>query len=306
MHVIRPAEKGELRSAIGVLLSRPETSRDELDCQIDTLLRYAAKQRLSLEQCLVAFESGRIVAACLSVDAPGRTSSVFIPNYAPTPALAGLVVELLKETVIRAQARRIRLLQGLVAPEAVGERDLFDRAGFRRLTQLIYMEREATALLPRGLPWTPLAWEEFNAGIHREFARVVEGTYEGSMDCPGLSGVRDIEDTLASHRAAGEFDPRHWLLARENGVPVGVLLMARIAERGSLEVVYMGLLPEARGRGLGVTLLRRAIETARAAGVGAVTLTVDVENAPARTLYAGFEFREWSRREVWMKILERA
>jgi hypothetical protein len=33
---------------------------------------------------------------------------------------------------------------------------------------------------------------------------------------------------------------------------------------------------------------------------------VDVENAPARTLYAGFEFREWSRREVWMKILERA
>jgi mycothiol synthase len=303
--VIRPAEKGELKTAIKTLLARPETSCDELDRQVDTLLRYASKQHLSLDQCLVAGDRGRIETACLCVDAPGRTASVFIPNHAPTPAHAEMVVAMLGEAANRAQGRRVRLMQGLVAPEAAGERQLFERAGFQRLTELIYLERDATAPMPRGMEYEPVQWEEYTTVSHEEFARVIEGTYAGSLDCAALSGVRSIEDTLASHRAAGEFDPRFWLLARSEGVAVGALLLARIAERGSMEVVYMGLLPEARGRRLGVTLLRRAVETARAQGAGLVTLTVDAENSPAQKLYAGFEFREWSRREVWLKILNR-
>lgn len=303
--MIRPAQKGELKTAVSALLFRPEMSGDELRRQIDTLLRYASKQHLSLEQCLVAGADGRVETACLCVDAPGRTSSVFVPNHIATPAQADTVVAMLAEAVARAQGRRVRLMQGLVAPEAVGERELFARGGFQRLTDLLYLERDAMAPLPRGAPGLPFDWEEYSAGIHKEFAHVVEGTYRGSLDCAGLTGVRDIEDTLASHRAAGEFDPRFWLLARKGGVPVGVLLMARIPERGAMEVVYMGLLPEARGSGLGVTLLRRAVELARSQGAGLVTLTVDIENAPARRLYAAFAFHEWSRREVWIRVLNR-
>jgi ribosomal protein S18 acetylase RimI-like enzyme len=54
-----------------------------------------------------------------------------------------------------------------------------------------------------------------------------------------------------------------------------------------------------------VTLLRRAVELTRSQGAGLVTLTVDTANAPARRLYAAFEFHEWSRREVWIKVLNR-
>lgn len=304
--VIRPVQQSELRAALGALLYRPGTRSEDLQRQIDTLLRYAAKQHLSLEHCLVAETGGRIETACLCMDGPGRTSSVFVPNHLPTPARSDCLVAMLSEAVAAAQARRIRLMQGLVAPDAAGESELFARAGFQRLTELLYLERDATAPLPYKLPGMAVGWEEYHAGAHEEFARVVEGTYLGSLDCAGLTGIRHIEDTLASHRAAGEFNPRFWLLARARGTPVGVLLSARIPERGAMEVVYMGLLPEARGRGFGATLLRRAVEVARMQGAGLVTLTVDVENAPARKLYAAFDFQEWSRREVWIKVLNRA
>jgi GNAT superfamily N-acetyltransferase len=303
MYVIRPARRSEQRAAVSVLLYRPETDTGELHRQIDTLLRYASRQHLSLEHCLVAGEQGTIETACLCVDAPGRTSSMFIPNHVPTPAHAELIVALLKEAVSAAQGRHVRLIQGLVAPGAATERDLFAQAGFDRLTELIYLERDVTAPIARGLPAPPVEWEPYSTRRHEEFARVVEATYEASLDCAVLSGVREIEDTLASHHSAGEFDPRLWLLAQVQGQPVGVLLLARMPERASVEVVYMGLVPEVRGHGLGATLLRRALDVARSQGVSLVTLTVDVENAPARALYAAFAFRESSRREVWMRIL---
>lgn len=291
-----------MRSALCVLLARPETTSRELHQQVDTLIRYASRQHLSLEHCLVVGEPGRIEAACLCVDAPGRTSSVFIPGHVPTPAHSHFIVELLREAVRRAGPRGVRLMQAMVAPEAAAERDLFAEAGFKHLTELIYLERDVPVPVPRSLRCPPLEWEEYSSHAHREFARVIEGTYAGSLDCAALSGVRDIEDTLASHCAAGEFDPRNWLLVRSNREPVGVLLLARVPERAAVEVVYMGLLPQARGRGYGATFLRRAIEAARSQGAALLTLTVDAANTPARALYSSFGFREASRREVWMHI----
>ncbi|MGB4258794.1 MAG: hypothetical protein WBL15_13925, partial [Phycisphaerae bacterium] len=201
MHVIRPAERGEVRAALGVLLARPNMDPGELHRQIDTLIRYASRQNLSLKHCLVAEEGGRIETACLCVDAPGRMASVFIPNQVPTPAHADTVVSLLQETVCRAESRGVRLVQGVIAPEAVLERDLFARAGFKRLTELIYLERDVVEPVPRTRSYPPLTWEEYSVHAHREFARVVQETYTGSLDCAALSGVRDIEDTLASQRA---------------------------------------------------------------------------------------------------------
>ena len=52
----------------------------------------------------------------------------------------------------------------------------------------------------------------------------------------------------------------------------------------------MGLLPDYRGKGIGMRLLRAAIDEARAAGFERIELTVYGRNAPAAALYrkAGF------------------
>lgn len=304
MSVIRAVNSQEIRTAIGVLLDQPNIGSGELHRQIDALLRYASQHHLSLDQCLVSETAGRIEAACLCVDSPGRASSVFIPNHLPDDRRADQVVELLKESVRRASGRRVRLLQALVTPEAQSEQALYRRAGFSHLTQLIYLERDVASPVSR-VPAAPaVTWEAYAPRLHPEFARVVQSTYEGSLDCAALNGVRDIDDTLASHRATGEFDARNWLLARHGKEAWGAILMARIPERAALEVVYMGVVPYARKRGVGVALLRRAIEAARAQGCAVVTLTVDESNAPARRLYGLFGFQETSRRHVWMRVLD--
>jgi ribosomal protein S18 acetylase RimI-like enzyme len=237
------------------------------------------------------------------VDSPGHTGSVFLPNHIASPETSDLVVAMLGQLTDDAAGRGIRFLQGMAAPDARTECGLFLRAGFDRLTELIYLERDTAHPIPAGLSGAPVIWDEYDSANQTLFGTVIQGTYEGSLDCAALSGVRTIEDTLESHRATGEFDPRYWFLARVGSEVIGVLLLARLHERSSTEVVYMGLLPSWRGRGFGVTLLRRALDCARQQGVAILTLTVDVQNAPARKLYSAFGFHEVSRREVWMRVL---
>lgn len=59
---------------------------------------------------------------------------------------------------------------------------------------------------------------------------------------------------------------------------------------GQIELTYIGVAPEARGRGLGKTILTAFIESARAAGYTSVALSVETDNPAALALYAKFGF----------------
>ena len=98
-------------------------------------------------------------------------------------------------------------------------------------------------------------------------------SYEGTLDCPALNGVRDLPDVLASYRACGEFDPaERWFIACRGERDVGCLLLADHPDADQWEIVYVGLVPEERGRGSGLALTRHAQwlarQAGRAAGVG--------------------------------------
>ncbi len=303
MNIVQPADPVQLRQALALLIARPDLSRAEIDQQIQYLTDYASKYRLSLEHCLVARRNGADVAVCLCVDSPGRTSSLFIPAVLDRPDVREAVCVLLEEASVRAGNRRIQFLQSMVAPESVQEAAVYRQAGFQNLAQLLYLENDLTQpVLPHNFP-PKLDWATYTAQTHPLFANVVAGSYEESLDCGSLNGLRDIEDILASHRATGIFDPRHWLLGTVDGKPTGVILLTEVPERFAIEVVYMGLLKRWRGIGYGSALLRRAVELAREKAVVTLMLSVDVRNEPARKLYQRFGFQEISRRDAWIKIL---
>jgi ribosomal protein S18 acetylase RimI-like enzyme len=67
-----------------------------------------------------------------------------------------------------------------------------------------------------------------------------------------------------------------------------------------MEVVYLGVAPEWRRRGVGKLLLRRALEQCRLVGTGQLTAVVDCRNDPARQLYAGFGFKPTAAREAYI------
>jgi ribosomal protein S18 acetylase RimI-like enzyme len=59
---------------------------------------------------------------------------------------------------------------------------------------------------------------------------------------------------------------------------------------GQIELTYIGVAPEARGQGLGKTILAAFVESARAAGYTSVALSVETDNPAALALYTKFGF----------------
>lgn len=59
---------------------------------------------------------------------------------------------------------------------------------------------------------------------------------------------------------------------------------------GQIELTYIGVAPEVRGRGLGKAVLAAFVEAARDAGYTSVALSVEIDNPAAIALYTNFGF----------------
>jgi ribosomal-protein-alanine N-acetyltransferase len=67
----------------------------------------------------------------------------------------------------------------------------------------------------------------------------------------------------------------------------------------------MGVVPEARGRGLGRRIVDFALAQAARAGTERLVLAVDAANGPALGVYRGAGFVEWERRTVYARMRPR-
>ncbi|MHC4441648.1 MAG: GNAT family N-acetyltransferase [Planctomycetota bacterium] len=283
---------------------RPHQTAGEADEQMDLLIGQMDKLNLSFAHCLLARDNGQMLASCLSMDSPGRVSSVIVPQVFISDKVADASVALLREAVKEANERGIVVVQGMFSAEGEQISDIYRRADFQYLTHLLYLKCD--------LGWTDLAylqspalnWETYSSQTHALFVRVIQGTYENSLDCAILSKHRDIEDIIASHRFTGVFDADCWLMGLKNGAPVGIILLSYFPGRSSYEVAYMGLLPDFRGQGYGVTMFRRVISIARSRGVDFLTLTVDSDNLPAIKLYRKIGFYEYDGGDIWIRLAQ--
>ncbi len=98
------------------------------------------------------------------------------------------------------------------------------------------------------------------------------------------------------------YDPTLWLLAREDGEPVGALTASVLGDRGWVDL--LGVLAPARSRGIGAALLRHAFAAFAARGVRHVVLAVDAENATGATaLYRRVGMRVVKRWDLWERAL---
>lgn len=211
---------------------------------------------------------------------------------------------LLAAIVTDRQADDLCFLQALLPPADRETAGLLKSCGFARITDILYLERAVR------YPWVDppddpaLRWTPYHAGSHALFAETLGQTYIDSVDCPEVSGARTVEDALASHRAAGRWSSTTWQVVSDGASPLGCILTSMPAA-GLLEIVYVGVTPSARRRGLGRQLLRRAFEIARQERCTRVTTCVDSRNTAASALYTRFAFAEVTRRDVYLHFLSR-
>jgi ribosomal protein S18 acetylase RimI-like enzyme len=212
-------------------------------------------------------------------------------------------------------SRGIQLAQTLADPADAIARELFLAHSFGEVAELIYLQADLRRPVPPPKLPDRLDWLTYSPESHQAFARTIVRTYQDSLDCPALNGLRDIEDVIAGHKASGGgpkvFDPAWWFLLREQGAePLAVLLLARTASpHAAAELVYLGLVPAARGRGIGDILMRQALHAVSAAAAAAsgnptsLALAVDGHNTRALRLYHRHGMRRVGSKRAFVRQL---
>ncbi|MFW6145783.1 MAG: GNAT family N-acetyltransferase [Planctomycetota bacterium] len=240
------------------------------------------------------------LAAALAVRSPGRTAVVLHSTtdtgLIPVAPLADLLAAMADWVCHNGDT----LVQALLPPSSRSDVHAFEQAGFRRLAELIYMRQSLRGRHPPPAG-AAVTFRHYNARTHDLFARMILASYTESLDCPSLEGLRDIEEVLAGHKAAGVFRPDLWTLALVDGQPAGVVLLNQNATQNVAELIYMGVAKAFRGRGLGRALLAKAAHLAAADRFGAMSLAVDASNHFARRLYDEAGFVEASRRLAYVR-----
>jgi ribosomal protein S18 acetylase RimI-like enzyme len=248
----------------------------------------------------VAMRGGAIVGAAMAQLQPGRIAMAWPPRCAnEEPASTSWA--LLQELLERLRESGVQLVQAFPDAPSQADQQLFEAAGFEHLADLLYLV-STDADFPDVLPALEAALEPYSEANHRRLLDVLDRTYEGTLDCPRLNGVRAAEDVLATYRRTIDFDPTRWFLVRLAGEDVGCLLLGDHPRDEQWELIYVGLVASARGRGLGRQLVRQAQWLTRQAGRGRLVLSVDAANAPALGLYASEGFVAWDRRAIYLRI----
>ena len=314
------AEAGLVLRGLYVLVGGPERAPGvplrgdvrEMKEKVEGFLAYAATIKLDSRRQVLAMEvnaAGQEVIAgmCLWVPSPGRTAMLFGPAMSEFPEAAAATEAALVEAQNDARDQGVVLVQAMMEPADAAGKTVFAAAGLGQLATLTYMERRPPMQAPAFALPADLTLAPYEAATHGLFREAIRRSYEATLDCPALSEMRDVEDVIEGHKAVGPFDPQLWgVLLRGTGgggQPVGCLLLADIPARQGLELVYLGLTPEVRGRGLGRVLMQRLLGIAARRNYAVATLAVDAANVPAVRLYRRCGYASVAQRVAMVRKL---
>jgi len=279
-YVVSPAAPHELLPACRLLFSdgRAEYSRDRIltDAHMCGLF--------------VARSGGKLHAAALVQALPGALGVAWAPRGDSAEAIDA-VTDAACEWL---RGRGVKVCQAFAAAGEAAAMLPLEHAGFRRTTQLVFMRSDS----PTGLdPVQPLTFTTDEPPFSAEFATTLLATHEGTLDCPELNATRTPAEVLAGFAPTPGSE---WYLASQGGECVGVVALQQATGFDSIDLAYLGVVPGARGRGLGAELLAFAVNEGCAARRFALTVSVDARNAPAVRLYERHGFAEYDRRAVWL------
>ena len=255
------------------------------------------------EGLIGAYRHGRLVGAIFSQIETDKTAFFWLPRLtAGEPE--STTAQLFDAAWAYLLRHRIVLAKTLLPVDGPPDESLLRIGGMHHVADLLYLvsqERRRSSCNDEQGNLFDLA--TYNEADHERLVRVIQATYAGSLDCPALAGEQSTDNVLAGYRSIGVFSPRHWRIVRHGNRDVGCLLLADHPRRNRMELLYLGLIPEVRGRGWGKQLAGLAKQSARAIGRRRLVLAVDAANRPAVQTYMAMDFQTWQRRRLYIKRL---
>ena len=250
-----------------------------------------------------AWRGDRLLGAVGLRRLPGRTARVLPARLAPAagPGIARQLYETLG-TWLDGQ-RQLVLAHVLLRDEGPATERALLAAGFAPAGELLIMQSTADAF-PDVPPSGQLDWVV--ASDTDRLAELLARSEVGSRDLPALQGLSDPRERLRGYRATGTYRNEWWQMARHAGQTAGCLLLTDHPAAEAVELLYVGLVPEARGRGGGHEAVRRAQWLAAGAGRQRLVLAVDAANRPARRTYVGAGFAVADEGHLWFRVRQRA
>ncbi len=295
-----------LTAALELVFSRLDRQPRKL--QVETALGEIETAGPENQIVLGAYRGTQLVAAIWLQLQPGGVCSLWAPGMMAGES-AAIASSLIDFAVTKAVAAGSRLIQSLLETDAGAEAKWLKQCGFQHATDLLYLvssrEQFPTAAPESVLIFEPLADFDRSPAVASRLAQIVEQTYEHTLDCPAVQGMRSIDDVLASYRGVGKFDPLRWFILQRRSAEgdIGCLLLSEHPAQNQWELVYMGLVPEVRGHQLGIDVVRHAQWLCGKSAAERLVLAVDAANSPAISAYASSGFEIWDRRSVFLRFL---
>ncbi len=239
----------------------------------------------------------------LAVPGTGRTAMLFtsVPGTPAQQEELGVVIDRACTGLTSTM-----LAQALLESHEKAVRQAFVHAGFRDVGTLAYMRRVVPKAgeLAKVESWpSDITLRNWRQGDDALLGAALERSYEATLDCPELCGLRETADVIASHRGTGTFDPKLWWIVMLDGKPEGAMLFNPSPDQGSIELVYIGLSPALRGRGLGRLLVTHGLAHLCGRREAWINCAVDRRNVPAMKLYDEAGFRAFAERVALVRPL---
>lgn len=270
-------------------------------------------------------KAARVRQVCLAVLGAGRTAMLFHSAPEQTRTLGPRDRQVLEISAclgacldaLGAMVERVGLAQSLIEPKHKWAGEACEMAGMVFVGELAYMRKPMSGsdhARPREPEWPPgVAVRPIRTldphDAHSDRALLIEAlelSYADTLDCPELCGLRSMDDVVDSHVATGVFDPSRWLLIFRDDRPVGCCLLSNCPANHSIELVYLGIAPTARGLGLGRRVLEYGIERMGGLGAREVTCAVDTRNTPAIAVYQSLGFARFDSRIGYVSSIPRS
>ncbi|RCS42205.1 GNAT family N-acetyltransferase [Bremerella cremea] len=266
--------------------------------RVTALLAAEKEGKVSFDGLVAATNRSRVIGAIWCLNQPGKIATIWGPGLI-SGVSDTLADQLIKRVLKFAQQAGNHLMQSLIGLENPNAGEHLARIGFRHVTRLdqLHAFPAEIATPPPSSLLTFLPCDDFRKPA---FEQLVANTYEGSLDCPEIDGLRQIEDVLTGYHATSGHDTRHWYLVQLAGQTIGVVILAHHTANHQLELIYFGLLPPFRQRGLGKEVIRFLLHLARQIGCQSILTGVDERNTPAMALYHQFGFIPSDSKELFL------